>query len=97
MFPFDHPATVAIWLLIATACGWLYGGHVARQVGGDPQRYRERWGYRPRTSLVAVTVVLLSSLVPLIGQSNRQLAASRAALRASRSPAPNTTRFRVAT
>jgi hypothetical protein len=67
--PFDHPATVAIWLLVAMASGWLYGGHVAGQVGGDPQRYRERWGHRPRTSLVAVTVVLLSSLVPFIGQS----------------------------
>ena len=68
-FPFHHAATVAIWLVIAIASGWLYGGHVAGKVGGDPQKYRERWGYRPRTSLAAMTVALLLSLVPLIGQS----------------------------
>jgi hypothetical protein len=68
-FPFHHAATVAIWLLIAIASGWLYGGHVAGQVGSDPQKYRERWGYRPGTSLAVMTVALLSSLVPLIGQS----------------------------
>ena len=68
-FPFGHAATVAIWLVIAIASGWLYGGHVAGQVDSDPQKYRERWGYRPRTSLAAMTVALLLSLVPLIGQS----------------------------
>ena len=68
-FPFQHAATVAIWLLVAIASGWRYGGHVGRQVGSDPQEYRERWGYRPRTSLAAMTVALLLSLVPLTGQS----------------------------
>jgi hypothetical protein len=68
-FPFDHAATVAIWLSIAIASGWLYGGHVARKVGSDPQKYRERWGYRPRISLAAMTVASLLSLVPLIAQS----------------------------
>jgi hypothetical protein len=68
-FPFDHAATVAIWLLLAIASGWRYGGHVAGQVGSQPVKYRERWGYRPRTSLAAMTVALLLSLVPLIGES----------------------------
>ena len=68
-FPFHHPATVAIWLLVAIALGWRYGGRVAGQVGSDPQKYRERWGYRPRTSLAGMTVALLASLVPLVGQS----------------------------
>ena len=52
------------------ASGWLYGGHVVGQVGSDPQAYRERWGYRPRTSLAAMTVALLLSLVPLIGRAS---------------------------
>jgi hypothetical protein len=69
-FPFQHAATVAIWLLLAIASGWLYGRHVARQVGSDPRKYRERWGYRPRTSLAAMTVALLLSLVPLIGPAS---------------------------
>jgi hypothetical protein len=67
-FPFDHAATVTVWLLVFIAAGWLYGGRVAGQVGSDPQKYRERWGYRPRISLAAMAVALLSSLVPLIGQ-----------------------------
>ncbi len=69
VFPFEHAATVAIWLLVAIASGWRYGGHVAGQVGSDPRRYRERWGYRPRISLAAMTLALLLSLVPLIGES----------------------------
>ena len=65
-FPFHHPAAVAVWLLIAIASGWLLGGHVAGQVGRDPQKYQERWGYRPRKSLATMAVALLSSLVPLM-------------------------------
>jgi len=68
LFPFDHPATVAVWLLVAVGLGWWYGGVTAAQVGEDPGRYRERWGYRPRTSLIAVTLVMLTGLVPLAGQ-----------------------------
>ena len=39
-FPFQHAATVAIWLVIAIASGWLYGRRVAGRVGSDPQKYR---------------------------------------------------------
>ena len=74
LFPFNHAATIAVWLVVAIGIGWWQGGRIAAQVGDDPERYRERWGYRPRTSLIAVTLFLLSGLLPLAGQLPRRAA-----------------------